>query len=376
MKVTPWEVKGKVDYDKLIREFGTSKLDEKLVKEIDNEANDVNVMIRRGVFFSHRDLDKILLEYKKGKGFFLYTGRGPSADMHIGHLLAFELTKWLQEKFGVNVYIQITDDEKFLSNKDKEFEEIQKYANENILDILAVGFDEDKTFVFKNTEYVKNVFPLMTKAAKKITFSTAKAVFGFNNETNVGMIYFPTYQIIPTFFEKKRCLIPCAIDQDPYWRIQRDIAENLGYLKAAAIHGTFLPPLQGVYGKMSSSEKLSAIFLSDDESTVEKKIKKYAYSGGRPTIEEHREKGANLEVDIAYKWLYMFFEQDDNKMREIAQEYGSGKMLTGEIKQILIEKLNKYLNEHRKRKKLVEKKKKNFMYDGKLAKKMWEKIYY
>ncbi len=375
-KVTPWEVEGSIDYEKLIRDFGTQRISEELRKEIKGLAGEEHLLLRRHVFFSHRDLDKILAEYKQGKGFFLYTGRGPSGKMHIGHLIPFIFTAWLQKVFDVNVYIEITDDEKFVYNRKYKWKEVQQYADENILDIAVAGFDPQKTFIFKDSEYIKHLYPLALEVARKITYSTAKAVFGFTGSTNIGLIFYPSLQIVPTFFEKRRALIPCAIDQDPYWRIQRDIAESLGYYKTAAIHSIFLPPLTGIHDKMSSSKPETAIFLDDDELTVKKKVMKYAFSGGQPSIEEHRKKGGNPDIDVSFQWLYMFFEEDDNKLEEIRKAYASGKMLTGELKQYLIEKINVFLKEHRhKREKEGKKLVRKMMYDGKLAKRMWSLDY-
>ncbi|BCU68415.1 tryptophan--tRNA ligase [Sulfolobales archaeon HS-7] len=370
--VTPWNVKGKVDYDKLIEQFGTKKIDEQLLIKMRNSAGELHVLLRRGIFFSHRDLDLVLQDFEQGKGFFLYTGRGPSRDMHVGHIIPFIFTKWLQEKFNANVYIEVTDDEKYLAKQDLELEEVKQAAKENILDIIAVGFDKDKTFIFQDTQYIKQMYPLALKIAKKLNFSEVKATFGFENSTNIGMLFYPALQIAPTFFEKKRCLIPAGIDQDPYWRLQRDLAPSLGYLKAAAIHSKFFPPLTGIEGKMSSSQPETAIYLTDDEKTVRNKIMKYAFSGGQPTIELQRKLGGNPDIDISFIWLYYYFEDNDKRIEEIREEYTSGKMLTGELKEILIEKLNTFLEVHRqereKRKDMI----KEFMYEGKLASQMWE----
>ena len=40
-----------------------------------------------------REFDKILDRYEQKKPFFLYTGRGPSNDMHVGHMIPFMFTK-------------------------------------------------------------------------------------------------------------------------------------------------------------------------------------------------------------------------------------------------------------------------------------------
>merc|ERR1739842_51016 len=99
--------------------------------------------------------------------------------------------------------------------------------------------------------------------------------------------------------------------------------------------------------KMSSSDETSSIFLTDTANQI--KINKYAFSGGRDTIEEHREKGANMEVDVSWKYL-TFFLEDDEKLEKIRQDYSSGQMLTGEIKAELIGVLQKLVAAHQERK--------------------------
>ncbi|MBI5223514.1 tryptophan--tRNA ligase [Candidatus Micrarchaeota archaeon] len=374
--VTPWEVVGSIDYDKLTRQFGTSRISIELKERMKKDFGELHPMLRRDFFFSHRDLDLVLKDHEQGKGFFLYTGRKPSKGMHIGHLVPLVFTKWLQNHFKTNLYIEITDDEGFLHKKERQWDEVQAAAYDNILDIIALGFDPNRTFIFKNTEYVRNVYPLLLKAAKRVTGSTMKAIFGFDDSTNVGISMYPVYQTIPTFFEKKRCLIPCAIDQDNYWRLQRDIAEGLGYNKTAAIHSKFLPPLTGVTGKMSSSAAAeTAILLTDDERTVKNKVNKYAFSGGRATLEEHRKLGGDTSIDVPYQWLSILFEPDDAKLRQIHDDYRSGKMLSGEMKMLLIEKITAFLKTHRENKKKAESQIEIFMKSGKLAKEMWTRTY-
>jgi tryptophanyl-tRNA synthetase len=154
--------------------------------------------------------------------------------------------------------------------------------------------------------------------------------------------------VLPSVMKGKNipCLIPLAIDQDPHFRVARDVYPKLGYYKPAIIHGMFLPPLTGTGGKMSSSIESSAIFTTDTPKEVEKKINKYAFSGGQPTIEEHRKRGGNPDIDVSYQYLLMMFEEDDRKLKKIHDDYKSGKLLTGELKKILIEKVNAFLKKH------------------------------
>ncbi len=357
--VTPWEVSGEVDYNRLIKEFGTEKIDDVLLKRIEKYSGKIHYFLNRKIFFSHRDLNWILDEYDKGNKFHLYTGRGPSGKTHLGHIIPWIFTKWLQDVFGVELWFQMTDDEKFLFNRKLSIEETNNLAYENALDVIALGFDPEKTFIFSDIDYAKTLYREALKVAKKLTLSTVKSVFGFNNASNVGQIFFTSIQSVPAFLpsvlkgKNIPCLIPYAIDQDAHFRVSRDILPKLGYFKPAAIHCRFLPALTGATGKMSSS-KGQAIYTTDSPEEVRKKIMKYAFSGGKDTIKEHRLKGGNPEVDVSYQWL-TFFEEDDTVLEQIYNDYRSGKMLTGELKQILVDKINLFLKEHQKKREKAKK---------------------
>ncbi len=378
-KVTPWSVLGKVDYGKLIREFGVSEITSSQKKYLEELAKKkgmkLHIFLRRNLFFAQIDLDKIISSHKKGERIFLYTGRAPGGSMHIAHLIPFWFTKYVQDLFDCNLYIQIPDDEKFLFKKDLKREEIDEMTESDLDDIAALGFNPNKTFIFRNTLFISQMYPLYMRVAKKLTFSQVRNTFGFTNDSNVGMIGYVALQIVPTFFERGYCLIPCGIDQNPYFMLQRDFAQKLGYKKNCTVLSRFLTALTGPDGKMSASEPDKAILLTDEPEIVKRKVNKYAFSGGRETVEEHRKKGGDCSVDVSYQWLYSLFEEDDDEIKRIKKSYEKGELLSGEMKEILIGKVNSSLKEHNKRKK--EAKRKNlldkYMRTGKLAKEMWSK---
>jgi len=80
----------------------------------------------------------------------------------------------------VPLVIQLTDDEKFLF-KDLELEDCYELGKENAKDIIACGFKEDSTFIFSDLDYIGQMYPNICKIRKKVTFSQAKGVFGFDN---------------------------------------------------------------------------------------------------------------------------------------------------------------------------------------------------
>jgi tryptophanyl-tRNA synthetase len=96
------------------RKWNTQLIDEKLLERFTKlTGHKPHRWLRRGLFFSHRDFNKILDTYERGETFFLYTGRGPSSrSMHIGHTIPFEFTKW--DVFDVPCVIMLTDDEKVM----------------------------------------------------------------------------------------------------------------------------------------------------------------------------------------------------------------------------------------------------------------------
>ncbi len=347
--VTPWNVEGDIDYDKLVKRFGTQRISDRLHARIVDAAGEDHFMLRRGVFFSHRDLERVLDGHRRGDGFFLYTGRGPSGGTHVGHLVPWVFAKWLQDRFGANMYFQLTDDEKFFSKQDLTLEQTRGLAYENALDFIALGFDPGKTKIIINTRNIQTLYPIAAEVAKKINFSNTKATFGFTGETNIGMVFYTALQSAPCFVEDAPVLIPLGVDQDPHFRLTRDVAPRIGRPKPALIHNMMIPALQGPGGKMSASDPNGAVYTTDTPDQVKKKINKYAYSGGQPDVDAHRRLGGNTDVDVSYQYLRMFFEPDDAKLESIRDDYASGRMLTGEIKSVLIDRINGFLEGHQRR---------------------------
>lgn len=374
-KITPWEVEGEVgedgetkgiDYNKLIAQFGTHAI---TTETLDNfkriTGQEPHPFLKRGVFFSERDLNRILDLYEHGEPFFLYTGRGPLSDlMHLGHMVPFIFTKWLQDVFDVPLVIEMTDDEKFLFKQKLTIADVKRFAEENAKDIIAVGFNPENTFIFSDLQFMNPAFyENIVRTSRQITTLTAKAVFGFQDSDCIGKIHFASVQIataFPSSFPgvldlppKTRCLIPCAIDQDPYFRVCRDVADKLKFSKPSLIHAKFFPALQGASTKMSASDATTSIFMGDTPKQIAKKINKYAFSGGRATLEEHRQLGGNPDVDVAFQYL-SFFSYDDDKLAALADGYRKGDIMSSEMKKECIAVLQEYVGAYQERRAKVD----------------------
>lgn len=206
------------------------------------------------------------------------------------------------------------------------------------------------------------MYPVVLRVQKATTYNQSRAIFGFTGSDNIGKSAFPAVQASPAFSESfptvlrglknMPCLIPCGIDQDAYFRMTRDVAPRLGFSKPALVHCKFFSPLQGRGGKMSGSLANTAVYVTDSAKQIKDKINKHAFSGGRETLELQRQLGANVDVDVSCEWLGFFLE-DDARLADILRDYGSGAMLTGEVKKELIGVLQQMVKEHQDRRAAV-----------------------
>jgi tryptophanyl-tRNA synthetase len=320
--------------------------------------------MKRGLFFAHRELEQILAAKEQGKPIYVYTGRGPSsAALHIGHVIPFILTKYLQEALDCFLTIQVTDDEKFMRDNETTWEEISGYADSNIRDILACGFNPEKTFIVRQSRHVDLNVPFLTEMSRVMPLHVVQKLFGFTDEHSVGYVVFPAKQIGPAFAEyfaklfsasyvkEAVCLIPAGREQDPYFRFARDMAERLKLKRVSTIYGRFIPALQGDK-KMTASSQESAIYLTDTAAEIRTKIIEFAADAWTAS-------GADLTKDVVYKYVEAF-EPDDAKLAEIQRRYGPGELLEGEermgvaeLKEHLIELLVKLIGTHQENRKAI-----------------------
>ncbi len=346
-KISVSEVEGTIDYEKAMKDFGIEKIDKEL-KRLKN----LSLMYRRGVVVGHRDFGKIVDSINSKKEFAVLTGVNPSGSLHLGNKLFIDQALFLQQA-GAHVYIPISNDETYVFRKAESIEQAIQNAYEKVIpDLIACGFDQKKTHIFISTRTPK-LYELAVKLSAKTTFSTIKAIFGFTNETNPGQIFYAVMQSAHILFPQlqeyggpKPVVVPIGVDQDPYMRLVRDIAEKVGMVKPSSTYHKFMPGLQG--GKMSGSKPETCIYLTENPESARKKIMK-AFSGGAATLKEHREKGGNPDVDVACQYLYFMFEEDDKKIKEVFADYRSGKLHTGDVKSILADKVEKFLKDFQKK---------------------------
>lgn len=359
-KVTPWEVKGNIDYNKLMQEFGL-----KPVPSLPAPFKNF-LLFRRGIIFAHREFERIIEAVKTKKPFVMLTGLMPSGKFHFGHKLVAEQIIFYQ-KLGAKVYLAVADVEAY-NSRNPNLKELREIAlKEYLMNYIALGLDIEKCdfyFQSQRSEDGKKAsayYRLASMLARHATFNELRAIYGDDvTPAKMTSAFLQASDILhaelPEFEGPVPVIVPVGADQDVHLRLARDVSQRIKeykFIQVSSTYNKFLPGLKG--DKMSSSDPMSYIALTDTPEEASLKIKKYAFSGGQPTVEEHRQKGGNPDVDVSFQMLKYGLEPDDKKLQKIEQDYRSGKLLSGELKQMAIDRITVFLKEHQEKRKKAEK---------------------
>jgi len=342
MELNPWDSFEVKDYKKLMKNFGIDKIDASKIPEKHH-------FFERGIIFGHKDFGRIASAIKNKKPWAMMTGLMPSGKFHFGHKMVAEEMIYFQ-KLGAECYIAVADIESNLT-RDISFEDARKTAiEEYLINYIALGLKPKKTKFYFQSQGSTEFNKLSKVVSKKTTYNELKSIYGDISPEKIISAFTQVADILHPQLEEnggpKPVVVPVGVDQLPHINLTRDIANRMKLVPPSSTFHKLMPGLKG--GKLSSSDPGSAIFLTDTAKEVKKRINKYAFSGGQTTLEEHRKKGGNPDIDISYQWL-TYLEEDNKKLKKYYDDYKSGKLLSGEMKALLIEKVTKFLEQHQKK---------------------------
>lgn len=337
-QIDPWgglEIK---DYSHVFAEFGLKPFSWAHAKKLPH------YLFERGIIVAHRDFEPVFECIGKKRPFINITGIAASGPLHLGHKVDLDLFLFFK-KLGAKNYFAVCDLDAFLSRPDEKVPSLlaaKKTAVGNLSHALALGLSEKDVYVQGqgSRKNPRRYFEFAFELSKKITKNTFEAVYGHVDLGKVGANFLQYADILHPQLKEFEGAMPSitgiGLDQDPHARVTRDIARRLPY-------GLHLPSFvffahqSGLRegSKMSSSRPETAIFLDDFSKQAEKKILG-AFTGGRPTIEEHRRLGGIPEICKVYE-LLKFHLPGGKKLKSIYDDYKSGKMLSSELKQVAID---------------------------------------
>lgn len=317
-------------------QFGLKQLkdtDKKKITWIDSNLVDLIKYQRGFEDFNLESLDK----------YYLYTGRGPSqGTLHIGHLLGLELIKNLSSQFESKIFFMIADDEKIL--RDNIDQKTMKSNVSNTIDQLnLIGFNNSNTtFHINSVDIGPREYNLMLKLMSMVSLVELSHIFG--KKDNIGEYFYVFYQMVPCFLSPEfQCIVVCGVDQDPFFRLARNLAKRLGYKPPIILYTHNVPGLDGSDKMSTSIPQSNPIFLTDDNNVIKNKIfgiKKV----GAGSLNELFDKGADLESDTLIK-LARLFEPNRQLLHLIEKGYSIGFDNTNTIDLEIIDKLSNLISE-------------------------------
>ncbi|MEM4267322.1 MAG: tryptophan--tRNA ligase [Candidatus Woesearchaeota archaeon] len=328
------------DYQKLISDFGIEPFRP-------GTFPNPNRLMRRGIIFGGRDLKVIQDCISKKKPFYVLSGIMPSAKkIHFGNKMVVEQIRYFQDQ-GAQAFILVADMEACAA-RGIDLNLARKNALEHhIPAYIALGLDPKKTtFYFQSDN--RSVLLLAYEFSQKITLNEFKAIYGNAEPGRVLSALTQAGDILyPQLSHKRPGIIPVGVDQDPHIRLTRDIINRTkskyGFAPVCSIYHKYMPSLDGSI-KMSKSNSSSVIELPEDIPSVRKKISR-ALTGGRATLEEHRRLGAEIEKDMVFELLKFHLVEDDLELERIYNDYSSGRMTSGEIKEVACEKMELFMKD-------------------------------
>ncbi len=348
-KIDPFGASEVKDYSKLITELGIKPIDSAILKRIKHP----NRFLRRGIDFAHTDFDKFLDAYEKKEPTAIMTGIKPTNQFHLGSKITAEKIIYFQKEFKTKVFYAIADLEGMVDNG-LPLEEQLKTAIDNVADLLALGLDAKNAYIYRQSQE-QHVMNMAYLFSRKVTTNHMKNLYG---ERELGLYFAALTQCgdmllpqLPEFGGPKIVLIPVGADQVYHILLCRDIIRKTTEFKFLPISGIYHKFFRSLKGdsKMSKRDPLSMLSLNDPPEMVKRKVMG-AITGGRNTIEEQRKLGGVPEDSVVYELLYYHFMDDDKKVKKIYDDYKSGKMLDGEMKEITVEIITKFIKDHQKKK--------------------------
>jgi len=332
MNINPWETTEIKDYARLIEEFGISPMEP--MQDLDD-----NRYFRRGIIFGHRNFP----EFWKAKKRSILTGIMPSGPMHLGHKMVVDQCVYYQNK-GIMTRVLVADIEAITTRGVSPEEARETAIDDYLLNWVALGLDLNKSEVYAQTNRSIPYYTLAALTSGRATMAEMSAIYGEMSPGKMESALIQAADILhpqlPEYDGKHHVLVPVGADQDPHIRFIRGLADKFNLIKPSSTYHRFMTGLEG--GKMSSSRPNSFIALNDDVDTALKKAGN-VITGGRNTADEQKKLGGNIEKCVVYE-LYAYHFLDDNELKTIYEDCTSGKMLCGECKKILKEKMKAFMD--------------------------------
>lgn len=319
------------------------------IKEEHVENADVlsHRLVRRSVFSKQKNIDDFINAIKTDRQHTIIINIDTPRSMDISHLSKLYLTRYIQDKTGANVYISVPDDYKYLTQTES-MHSIQNYTEQNIIDILTIGFDPSKTRIIIDTADANILYPISVKLARLIESSQIDNI----SELNIGEIYQTSitcskYILPQLIYGTHPTLVIGDLDEHKQVSLTNSLIDELEY-NIQNVSGLFaynLPSLDNAHKSMKNADHNNSINLSDSMDVIDTKISNHSYG---------ENSGGNLDLSFPYLLLYYLFEEDDEKIVDIYNDCNSEQMTNSQLTEYAVEKVQKIISEHQAKREITD----------------------
>lgn len=278
----------------------------------------------------------------------ILTGDRPTGKLHIGHYVgSLKNRVELQNSGDYETFIMIADMQALTDNA-RDPEKIRHSLIQVALDYLAVGIDPQKSTILVQsqipalpelTQHYSNLVTV-SRLNRNPTVKNEIRQKKFGQSVPVGFAMYPISQAADiTAF--KATTVPVGDDQEPMLEQTREIVRifNSVYNDDILVEPEgYFPPkgmgrIPGLEGNAKMSKSLgNAIYLADDEDTIQKKVMSMYTDPNHIHVEDP----GQVEGNTVFTYLDIF-DSDKPKVQELKDQYSHGGL--GDVK------IKRYLND-------------------------------
>jgi len=300
------------------------------------------------------------------------TGMRTTGKLHLGHFVG-ALDQWskIQQDPGYDCYFLLADLQALTTHADQP-QALQTSVSEVVLDWLSVGLDPQKQnvhFVLQSQVLERHllslIFQMISYKNEVERNPTLKAELNqqIGKTTTLGFMTYPVDQVADIYMvspypcqKENEVLVPVGEDQVPHIEYARVLARRFNekygevFTPCSPLDGK-IGRLVGIDGQAKMSKSLNnAIYLSDDEQTVNQKVKRM-FTDPKRTSPDIPGETENNPVFIYHR----AFNPDLNEVADLTERYQKGKVGDVEVKEKLALAINNFLNPIRERRLMFEK---------------------
>lgn len=290
------------------------------------------------------------------------TGDRPTGRLHLGHFVGSIQNRLKLQETYTDVFYMVADVQALTDNADNP-EKVRDHVREVVIDNLSCGIDPKKTTIFVQSmipqiaELTVFFLNLVTVARLKRnpTVKDEMKQKGYGDTVPAGFLMYPVSQAADILFLHSNT-IPVGADQLPMIEQTNEIVDTFNryygktFDKVTAVQSDF-GRVVGIDGKAKMSKSLNnAIYLSDDEATITKKVMAMYTDPNHIHVEDP----GQVKGNVVFTYLDIF-DQNKAEVEALKKQYTQGGLGDVVIKKRLVGVLNAFLEPIRQKRAYYEK---------------------